>query len=202
MQTSTSTRRRRSFACDGLGRNEAGFTLIETVVAMGVLMIALLGLMASMAQGLLMSKRVRDMTDSKLTITSMLEQMETLRNTKRLTFGQIANTGQVNNIGASQAFAGFPTGFQPVSISPGPDGIYGTSDDLTDAGPDRIYGTNDDFTNNGLARPQYTREIVITSLSTNLKRIQVTMRYQSSDGGQRSLVGVSYLNNDADSNFR
>jgi hypothetical protein len=169
---------------------------------MGILMIALLGLVATMARGLTMSKKLRDMSDSKMTITSMLEQMETLRNTKRLTFGQIANAGQVDNTGASLAFAGFPVGFQPVSTNPGPDGIYGTGDDLIDPGSDRTYGTGDDFTNSGLARRQYEREIVITSLGTNLKKIQVTMRYPSSDGRQQTLAGISYLNNDANSNFR
>ena len=167
-----------------------------------ILLIGLLGLVASMAWGLSMSKRLRYMTDTKLTITSMLEQMETLRNTKRLTFGQIANTGQVNNIGASRPFAGFPIGFQPVSTNPGPDGIYGTTDDLIDAGADGNYGTNDDFSNPTLARPLYQRQIAISSLGSNLTKIQVTMRYPGRNGEVQELVGVSYLNNDASSNFR
>ena len=167
-----------------------------------VLMIGLLGLVASMAWGLSMSKRLRFMTDTKMTITSMLEQMETLRNTKRLTFGQIANQGQVDNTNAARPFAGFPTGFQPVSVNPGPDGIYGTSDDLISPGLDQIYGTSDDFSNPTLARPSFTREIVISSLGTNLKKIQITMRYPGRNQEVQELVGVSYLNNDASSNFR
>jgi type II secretory pathway pseudopilin PulG len=199
MSAATSTRRTRF---GGGRRGEAGFTLIEVVVAMAVLMIALLGLVASIAHGLSMSKRLRDMSDSKLTITSMLEQMETLRNTKRLTFGQIANSGQVINTGSSQDFNGFPTGFVPVSTSPGPDGIYGTGDDLVDPGGDRTYGTGDDFTNNALARSGYEREIVITTLGADMKKVQVTMRYPGAEGKQQTLVGVSYLNDDAKSNFR
>ena len=39
-------------------------------------------------------------TNTKLLAVSMLEQMETLRDTNNLTFGQIANVGQVNNQGA------------------------------------------------------------------------------------------------------
>jgi hypothetical protein len=172
------------------------------VVAMAILTIGLLGLVASMAWGLGMSKRMRYMSDTKLTITSMLEQMETLRNTKRLTFAQMANAGQVDNSNATQTFTGFSTGYQPVSTNPGPDGIYGTGDDLIDAGPDGTYGTGDDFSNPALARPHYTREIVITSLGTNLKKIQVTMRYPGRTGDQQQLVGISYLNNDASSNYR
>jgi type II secretory pathway pseudopilin PulG len=197
MQAATSTRQHRDAR-----RGGAGFSLVEMVVAMAVLMVALLGLVASVAYGLSMSKKLRDMSDSKLTITSMLEQMETLRNTRRLTFGQLANAGQVDNTGASQAFPGFPAGFRPVSTSPGGDGIYGTGDDLVDPGVDMRYGTGDDFVNNALARQQYEREIVITSLGTNIKKVQVTMRYPGPDGEQQTLTGVSYLNNDANSNFR
>ena len=199
MRAVTSTRRTRT--ADGR-RRESGFTLMEMVVAMAVLMIALLGLVATIANGLAASKRLRDMSDSKLTITSMLEQMETLRNTKRLTFGQIANTGQVVNTGSSQDFNGFPTGFQPVSTSPGPDGIYGTSDDLVDPGGDHTYGTGDDFTNSALARTGYEREIVISTLGTDMKKVQVTMHYPGADGKQQTLAGISYLNDDAKSNFR
>jgi hypothetical protein len=165
-------------------------------------MIALLGLVASIAHGLSMSKRLREMSDSKLTITSMLEQMETLRNTKRLTFGQIANSGTVNNTGAGQVFDGFPTGFRPVSTNPGPDGIYGTGDDLIDPGNDRTYNTDDDFVNDSLARPQYEREIVITLLGPDLKKVQVKMRFPGADGMRQELTGISYLNDDAKSNFR
>jgi hypothetical protein len=172
------------------------------IVAMGILMFGLLSLAAAMGWSLSISKRLGYMTDTKLTISSMLEQMETLRNTRRLTFGQIANQGDVNNVGATLAFAGFPRGFQPVSANPGPDGIYGTADDLVDAGTDAVYGTNDDFVNPALARPRYTREILITSLSSNLRKIQVTMRYPGSNGEIQQLMGVSYLNNDAASNFR
>ena len=202
MRTVISAKRLRFIRTKDFHRSETGGSLIEVVVAMIILMIGLLGLVASMAWGLSMSKRLRFMTDTKLTITSMLEQMETLRNTKRLTFGQIANVGQVNNAGAKQPFAGFPTGFQPVSTNPGPDGIYGTDDDLIDPGGNGTYGNNDDFINPALARPLFTRQIAISSLGTNLKRIEVTMRYPGRNGEVQELIGVSYLNNDASSNFR
>lgn len=202
MRASTSTKRFRVFKAGPGRRGEAGSTMIEMVVAMGILMVALLGLVGSMAWGLTLSKRLRYLTDTKLTITSMLEQMETLRNTQRLRFGQIANEGRVNNIGANQPFGGFLNGFQPVSTSPGRDGIYGTNDDLIDAGEDGVFGTDDDFFNEELAHPLYEREISISALSTNLIRIQVTMRYPAEDGEPRDLIGVSYLNNDANSNFR
>lgn len=198
MRTTTSSSRPLPHAPRG---PEAGFTLIEMVTAMTVTMIGLLSLAATIGFALTISNRGRNVTNTKLLVVSILEQMETLRNTKQLTFGQIRNAGQVDNRGATRNFNGFPNDFRPVSVNPGPDGMHGTPDDLLDAGLDDIYGTADDFSDPGLARPGYTRQILVTSLSDNLSRIQVTLRYPNGKGGFETMVGVSYLNNDARSNF-
>jgi type II secretory pathway pseudopilin PulG len=180
----------------------AGFTLIETVIAMLVLMIGLLGLAAAISFSLKVSNRGRSVTNTKLLIASVLEQMEMLRNTQQLTFGQIANVGGVDNTGANRTFGGFPSGFQQISIDPGPDGIIGTGDDLVNAGPDGVYGTGDDYTAPPPPALQgFTREILITSLSPTLKRVQVTLRTPGASGDVQTLVGVSYLNDNARSNF-
>lgn len=174
--------------------SEAGVTIVEMVVGMLILTVGLLALAASVGYAMMVSNIGRNATNTKLLVVSMLEQMETLRNTEQLTFGQIANQGAVDNSGAPRDFAGFPTGFQAISINPGPDGIYGTSDDFTDP----TTGTNQP----SWGLPGLSREIVITNLSPNLKRIQVTVRYPDAGGTTRNLVAVSYLNNDARSNFR
>jgi len=179
--------------------SESGVTILEMVVAMLVLTVGLLGLAASIGYAVNVSNKGRNITNTKLLVVSCLEQIETLRNTQQLTFAQIANVGDPGL--ATGNFAGFPTGFQPVSINPGPDGIFGTADDLINAGPDNTYGTADDFTDYTWAVAGLQRQIVITSLSTNLKRIEVTVRYPDPDGHLRNLVGVSYLNNDASTNF-
>ena len=182
--------------------SEAGITILEMVAAMMVLTIGLLGLAASIGYAVTVSNRGRNLTNTKLVAVSLLEQMETLRNTEQLTFGQIANAGAVDNSGATWNFAGFPTGYQLLSKNPGPDGIFGTTDDFISPGLDQVYGTGDDFTDTTLALAGYSREIVISNLSPNLKRIQVTVRYPDGGGQLRNLVAVSYLNNDARANFR
>jgi prepilin-type N-terminal cleavage/methylation domain-containing protein len=180
--------------------SDDGFTLLEMVVAMVILTTGLLALASTIGFALLVSNRGRGVTNTKLLVVSMLEQMETLRDTGQLTFGQIANTGQVTNpSGAS--FAGFPNGFLPVSSNPGPDGLFGTADDLTDPGKDQKYGTPDDFTNNALARAGFSREIVITALSSQIKRVQITLRYSPNGSDRKELVGVSYLHNNARGNY-
>lgn len=185
-------------------RSESGVTILEMVVAMLILTVGLLGLAAAIGYAVTVSNKGRNLTNSKLLVVSLLEQMETLRNTKELTFGQIANQGSVDNAGATRSFDGFPTGFLTVSLNPGPDGIFGTNDDFINPGPDNIYGTADDFTDPTWAVGQYERQITITQLggNPNLKRIQVTLRYPDAGGQIRDLVGVSYLNNDTRSNFR
>lgn len=166
--------------------SESGVTILEMVVAMLILTIGLLGLAASIGYAVTVSNKGRNITNSKLMVVSLLEQMETLRNSEELTFAQIRNQGQtVDDTGATRSFAGFPTAFQPLSINPGPDGIYGTDDD-----------------DSASVVPGYQRQILITSLNPNLKRVQVTVRYPDAGGQMHDLVGVSYLNNDTRSNFR
>lgn len=189
-------------SCKEPRQSEAGVTLLEMVVAMLILTIGLLALAASVGYAVTVSNRGRNLTNTKLLAVSLLEQMETLRNTEQLTFGQIANAGSVDNTGATWNFAGFPNGFNTVSINPGPDGIFGTSDDLVNPGADNVYGTGDDFTDSSWSVAGYSREIVISNLNANLKRIQVTVRYPDGGGQLRNLVAVSYLNNDQRSNFR
>ena len=181
---------------------EAGITIIEVVVGMLLLTVGLLAVAGSIAFAVTVSNKGRNVTNTKLLVVSILEQMETLRNAQTLTFGQIANAGQVDNTGAPTDFTGFPTGFQPISANPGPDGIFGTTDDLINPGLDGVYGSGDDFTDYTWAVPNFTRQITITSLSPNLKRIEVIIRYPDAGGKIRDQVGVSYLNNDARSNFR
>jgi hypothetical protein len=163
-------------------------------VAATILTIGLLAVASSIGYAVVAGNHGRAITNTKLLVVSVLEQMETLRNTGNLTFGQISNVGQVDNTAAGRNFIGFQTGFQQISTNPGPDGIFGTADDLIDAGPDGNFGTVDDFVNPNLAVLGYTREIRITSLSPTLKRIQVTVSYPVK-GAMKQLVAIGYLSN-------
>lgn len=169
--------------------SEAGFSLLEMVVAMVILTIGLLGVASAVGYSLMASNRGRSLTNSKMLVVSILEQMETLRNTRELSFEEISNTQATGS-----SFTGFPynaSEFRPVSTVPGNDGVFGTADDLWGA-----TGTTDDMS---LARPGVTRQIKITGFPSNpyLKKIEVTLRYTTGDGRSRDLVGISYLNDDA-----
>lgn len=185
-----------------LRNSESGFTLLEMVAAMLIMLIGLLALASAIGFAFMVSNKGRNITNTKLLVTSVLEQMETLRNTRQLTFEQISNVGAVDNTGAARPFTGFPVDFQPISQNPGPDGILGTDDDLIEAGSDGLYGTNDDVNNPSLAPPGYSRRIAITRLSPSMKRVEVTVRYPGDVGDFQTRVGVSYLNDDARGNLR
>jgi type IV pilus modification protein PilV len=177
-------------------KNENGFTLIECVIAILVITIGLLGTAAAITYALEYSTISKNATNAKQVATSMIEQIESLRNTRRLAYRQIANVGSVDNTATVNTFTGFSTGFKEVATKPGADGVTGTDDDLLNAGADGIYGTGDDFIDNSIVRNGYTRKITITDLSPVIKKVEVNVRYASSAGKIGELRAVCYLNND------
>jgi prepilin-type N-terminal cleavage/methylation domain-containing protein len=178
-------------------RAESGFSLLEMVVAMTVLSFGLLAAASAIGYSLAVSNRGRGVSNAKMLVVSALEQIETLRNTGQLNFQEISNS-QVQG----STFRGFPTDFRDVSTVPGPDGVFGTADDLSTApGPDGTYGTDDDVKDFTRARPNVKRQILITEINPLLKKITVTLRYGPNGGEQKDLIGISYLNDDAHSNY-
>lgn len=176
--------------------NEQGFSLLEAVIAILIITIGLIGTAAAITYALQFSAISRNVTNSKLIATGIIEEIDTLRNTRRLEYNQIANVGGVDNTGAKNPFTGFTTGFQEISLNPGPDGVDGTADDLRDPGPDGNFGTADDFDNPALVRSGYQRQITITNLSSSLKKIEIKIRYFSSGGTIGELTAISYLNDE------
>ena len=174
MTTPSSNNARRAAA------NEAGFSLLEAVVAISVLTVGLLGVAAAIAYSTATTGRTRDITQAKQIILSTLEQVSVLRDSERLTFAQIGNASSGN-------FTGFVSTYQQVSNDPGPDGIHATADDVA---------TDDDPTND-----TFKRAVEVTSLNPNLKKIEVTVKYKTG-GFVGELSGVSYVNNDARPNYR
>jgi hypothetical protein len=161
------------------------------MVAIIILTIGLLGMASAISYSLMYSNRGKGVTNAKMLVVSILEQMETLRDNRALTFDEISNTAV-----SGSAFKGFPysaSAWRPVSTVPGTDGIFGSADDLwgscTAACTDNL----------ALARPGVWRQIEITTFPTNpyLKRIRVALRYQAAGGKMIDLEGVSYLNDDS-----
>lgn len=180
-----------------LKNNEDGFTLIEAVIAILIVTIGLIGAAAAITYALEFSTISRNVTSAKSMIIASIEEIESLRNSRRLDFKQIANVGGVDNTNTPNVFNGFSTGFKDVSINPGPDGVNGTDDDLRSEGADGIYGTRDDFDDPSWIRSGYRRQITVTILSETLKKIEVKVKYMSSNGKIGEITGICYLNDEA-----
>lgn len=162
-----------------------GFSLLEAIVAIFIMTVGLIGTAAAITYALQFGAISQNVTRAKLSVIATFEEVESLRNARRLNFRQIANAGKVNNSDATNPFAGFAVGFKPISMQPGADGVHGTADDPG--------GQTQVFTG-------YSRQITITDLSPSLKKIEVKIRYPGSGAAIGEITGVCYLNDDARSN--
>jgi|SRR5271155_5885931 len=156
-------------------KREQGFTLIEVMIAMAVLSFGVLSLVSVFTQGLVASNQLQMQYIAQQKAQESMETIFTARDTRLLTFAQLAN---VSNGGV------FLNNAQPL-LAPGPDGLFGTADDdttnpdsiVTAPGPDHIFGTSDDIKTN--LNPWMTRTVTITpsAVTPNLETITVTVNW-------------------------
>jgi prepilin-type N-terminal cleavage/methylation domain-containing protein len=173
-------------------RTQKGFTLIEVMISMVVLALGVLSLASIFTQGLKASSQTQIQYIAQEKAQEALETIFTARDTKLLTWSQIAN---VSKGGV------FKDGPQPL-CAPGPDGLFGTSDDDTSTpdvvtigpGPDNVFGTADDIVMN--LNPWMTRTIQISPVAStpNLQQITVTVAWNYA-GQASQYVVVSYISN-------
>lgn len=170
-------------------KDERGFTLVETIVAVGVLAFGLLAAGALLASGMQKIASSPDDVIATQKATEAIESVFSARDTHTLTWAQIRNVN-----GASGSDGGiFLDGPQPLR-TPGADGLIDTADDgavetVTYPGPDQQFGTADDIavTLNG-----FTREIQIRDVEANLRSITVTITYQVGTA-QRTYTLTAYI---------
>jgi type II secretory pathway pseudopilin PulG len=176
------------------GKQQAGFTILEALIAIAILSFGILSLAAVYAQGI----QVANMTQLDYIAEKKAEEaVETIfaaRDSKILAWTNIRNV-----TGAGGANDGvFLVGAQPL-LAAGPDGLYGTADDdaanptvvIVGPGPDKILGTNDDVT---MSLKNMTRTILIADVPSEpgLRQITITMNY-TAGRMTRNYTLISYI---------
>jgi type II secretory pathway pseudopilin PulG len=109
---------------------EAGFSYMDVMVAIVILMIGILGLVSALTAAVVQTKGQEQQLSSKQIAATAMESIMTIKETDAATLGwkKVGNVG--SNPDANGAMQGiFLTGFQPVKPNPGPDEVYGTADD-------------------------------------------------------------------------
>lgn len=154
---------------------QSGFTLIETMIAIVVLVVGLLALAAMLGDGLAYMNMAQDDYIAQQKAAEAVESIFTARDMGQATWGSICNVGGGPN-------CIFLAGPQQL-CDPGPDGIVGTVDDNCAGAPDAILLPNGGLTYNPPVRvplSNFTRTITITpTVTPNLSQIWVRITYIS-----------------------
>lgn len=170
--------------------DERGFSLIEALVALGVLSGGLLAIASAFASGMQMMMGSNMDFVAREKAAEAIESVFTARDTRTITWAMIHNV-----VGGSGADAGvFLDGPQGLKLA-GTDGLVNTADDsstlesIPQPGVDGLLGTADD---SQMALTSFTREVEIRDLGPTLRRLRVIIRYQV--GAQtRDYTIVTYI---------
>lgn len=160
-------------------KKESGFSLIETIMALVVLLIGILGTMQTISYGVLSMQESEKRVLSKEAARSTMETIFSIRDLQAFD----PQTGEPYNWNAIQVSNGsnggvFLDGWKPIRENPGDDGIFGTADDACAAANPCIVGT---YTNNSAVVTGYERKIEVYDITENnvvrKRRITVRVRY-------------------------
>ena len=127
--------------------SEAGFSYIDVMVALVILMVGILALLSGIAGSVVQARSHEQQLLAKQIATSTLESIMSVKETDpdRLGWNAIGNVGSNPNAGGTPQGV-FVIGMQPVRA---------------DAGADEVIGTADDT---GAILPQVQRQIVIADV--------------------------------------
>ena len=172
-----------------VNRGEAGFSLMEVLFSMLMLISALFGIAQVFTLGMLHASTSGPNLIAREKAREAIESVHTARDTRVITWAQIRNAtprmcpGVATPSGWNNAPGVFIDGEQEGGLhGPGPDGLMNTAGDDDEAlevirhlGGDGIEGTGDDWSQE---LTQYSREIWICDHSNSLREVRVIVRYQ------------------------
>jgi len=182
---------------------QRGFTLIETMISIVILIVGVLGLAMMLGTGLTYMNASQDDYIAQQKASEAVESIFTARDQGQATWSTICNASS-----AVCASGIFVTGAQPL-CDPGVDGIVGTADDFNGTvcrgNADAILAPNAAGNFNPpvrLALTTFTRTIVVSAAVdnsgnpiANLRQIQVTVTYSNGKWTNRSYTLTTYISN-------
>ena len=169
-----------------------GFTLLETMIALVVLGVGVLGLAAMLADSLAYMQGSEYDFIAQQKAEEAAEAIYTAKYTNNATFAQLSNNTAGNPAGL------FMVGPQPLLV-PGADGLVGTVGDaggtpayIVFPGPDGTLGTSDDIFEPLTA---FTRTIAISAVpgyANSLNQVVITVNY-TTGRFNRNYVLTTYI---------
>jgi prepilin-type N-terminal cleavage/methylation domain-containing protein len=167
-------------------QKQAGFSYIEVMIALVILLVGVLGLTSALSANLIRSYESEKRIIAKQTALSTIESMISARDIQR--FGSISGWETIGNVGTNPVSGVnqgiFLTGFTPIREDLGWDGVAGTADDAC-AGTGNC--TVNGKTNSSKIVSGFQRKIVITDIedpdrpsprnAIARRSIEVTIRY-------------------------
>ena len=113
-----------------VSRSESGFSYVDVMIALVILMVGILALLSGISGSILQSKGHEQQLLAKQVATSTMESIMSVKETDstRLGWNAIGNVGSNPDAnGVNQGI--FLVGMQPVYLNAGPDEVIGTADD-------------------------------------------------------------------------
>jgi type II secretory pathway pseudopilin PulG len=168
--------------------NERGFSYIDVMIALVILMVGILASTAALTANLVRSYETEKQVVAKQIALSTIESIFSARDIARP--GAISGWESIGNVGSNPDSSGTPRGifladFRPIRADMGWDGVAGTVDDACAAGAAcQVSGRPD---NSSEVMNGFERRIVITDLQDSerptpphpisRRRIDITVRY-------------------------
>ncbi|HNQ14199.1 MAG TPA: prepilin-type N-terminal cleavage/methylation domain-containing protein [Pyrinomonadaceae bacterium] len=163
-----------------INESEQGFSLIETIIALVILLIGIMATLSAMTYAVFSVQESEKRTVSKEVVRSTMETVFSVRDLLAFDAGDSGGTYNWNALQNSIGNNGgvFMTEWRPVRQSPGDDGIFGTADDACDAIASCVVNGT---TNSSPVVPGIERKILVTDIVENgavrKRHIEVKVRY-------------------------
>jgi len=168
-------------------RGQEGFSYIDVMIAIVIMMIGILAMVGALAANIVRSMESEKRIMAKQLALSTIESITSAKDIERV--GVVDGWDSLRNVmgsvPAGETNGIFVTGYNPVRVDSGWDGVAGTVDDAcSGSGPCTVSGRT---TNTSALMNGFQREIVITDVADSerpsppnpitRRRIDVNIRY-------------------------